>query len=153
MRINWDDYFGIQSYLVSRRSTCQRLMVGSVIVRDRRIIATGYNGSVSGEVHCCDEGCYIQDGHCLRTIHAEANALLQCAKFGVSTDGADIYVTHFPCLNCTKQLIQAGIKTIYYLEDYHNSEYAQHLLKQSGVVTHKINLDKSKVKDLFAPFI
>ncbi|WP_368730708.1 deaminase [Herbaspirillum sp. VT-16-41] len=86
-----------QSHLLSLRSTCTRLMVGATIVRDKRIIAGGYNGSVSGGVHCIDEGCLVVDGHCVRTVHAEANALLQCAKFGVPTDNADIYVTHFPC--------------------------------------------------------
>ncbi|WP_312632459.1 deaminase, partial [Mammaliicoccus sciuri] len=80
-----------------------------------------------------DEGCLLEDGHCIRTIHAEMNALLQCAKQGVSTDGATIYVTHFPCLNCTKSIIQSGIDTIYYAEDYHNHTYALELLKQAGI--------------------
>lgn len=75
----------------------------------------------------------MEDGHCIRTIHAEMNAILQCAKQGVSTENATIYVTHFPCLNCTKSIIQAGIKTIYYAEDYHNHPYALQLLRQSGV--------------------
>ncbi|HEY4601312.1 MAG TPA: ComE operon protein 2, partial [Cerasibacillus sp.] len=113
-RIPWDQYFMAQSHLLALRSTCTRLMVGATIVRDKRIIAGGYNGSVSGSVHCVDEGCYVVDGHCVRTVHAEANALLQCAKFGVATEGAHIYVTHFPCLQCTKQIIQAGIDTVYY---------------------------------------
>jgi len=139
-RISWNQYFMAQSHLLSLRSTCTRLMVGATIVRDKRIIAGGYNGSVSGSVHCIDEGCYVIDGHCVRTVHAEANALLQCAKFGVATDGADIYVTHFPCLQCTKQLIQAGIKTVYYAEDYHNHEYAVQLFKEAGVETKKVPL-------------
>ncbi|WP_426056759.1 deaminase, partial [Escherichia coli] len=83
-------------------------------------IAGGYNGSVSGGTHCIDEGCYVVDNHCVRTIHAEMNAILQCAKFGVPTEGAEIYVTHFPCLQCTKMILQAGIKKIYYLKDYRN---------------------------------
>src|SRR5690625_5297232 len=91
-RISWNQYFMAQSHLLALRSTCRRLMVGATIVRDKRIIAGGYNGSVSGSVHCIDEGCYMIDGHCVRTVHAEANALLQCAKFGVPTEGADIYV-------------------------------------------------------------
>ena len=118
-----------------------RLMVGATIVRDKRIIAGGYNGSVSGGVHCIDEGCYVIDGHCVRTVHAEANALLQCAKFGVPTDGADIYVTHFPCLQCCKQLIQSGIRTVYYAEDYRNHEYAVSLFKETGVHTKKVELE------------
>ncbi|MFD2630890.1 ComE operon protein 2 [Oceanobacillus kapialis] len=140
-RISWDQYFMAQSQLLALRSTCTRLMVGASIVRDKRIIAGGYNGSVSGSVHCIDEGCYVVDGHCVRTVHAEANALLQCAKFGVPTDDADVYVTHFPCLQCSKQLIQAGIKTIYYKEDYRNNEYAIQLFKEAGVAVKKVALD------------
>ncbi len=140
-RISWNQYFMAQSHLLSLRSTCTRLMVGATIVRDKRIIAGGYNGSVSGSVHCIDEGCYVVDGHCVRTIHAEANALLQCAKFGVPTENADIYVTHFPCLQCCKQLIQAGINTVYYAEDYHNNDYAIELFAEAGVITKKVELD------------
>lgn len=139
-RISWDQYFMAQSHLLALRSTCTRLMVGATIVRDKRIIAGGYNGSVSGSVHCIDEGCYMIDGHCVRTVHAEANALLQCAKFGVPTDGADIYVTHFPCLQCCKQLIQSGIKTVYYAADYRNHPYAIELFKEAGIETKKVKL-------------
>jgi dCMP deaminase len=122
------------------RSTCSRLAVGATIVRDKRVISGGYNGSVSGDVHCIDEGCFVVDGHCVRTVHAEANALLQCAKFGVKTEGADLYVTHFPCLQCTKQLIQSGIQKIYYLNDYRNHQYAVELLEKAGVLTEKISV-------------
>ena len=140
-RISWNQYFMAQSHLLALRSTCTRLMVGATIVRDKRIIAGGYNGSVTGGVHCIDEGCYVIDGHCVRTVHAEANALLQCAKFGVATDGADIYVTHYPCLQCTKQLIQSGIRTVYYAADYKNHPYAAKLFEESGVRTEKVELD------------
>ncbi|TQS74601.1 ComE operon protein 2 [Ornithinibacillus gellani] len=139
-RISWDQYFMAQSHLLSLRSTCTRLMVGATIVRDKRIIAGGYNGSVSGSVHCVDDGCYVIDGHCVRTVHAEANALLQCAKFGVPTENADIYVTHFPCLQCCKQLIQSGIKTVYYAADYKNHPYAVQLFDEAGVETKKVEL-------------
>ncbi|MFT8870479.1 deaminase, partial [Liquorilactobacillus nagelii] len=105
----------MQAMLLSLRSTCERLSVGAILVRDRRIIAGGYNGSVSGDDHCIDHGCYLVGGHCVRTIHAEMNAVLQCAKFGIATDKAEIYVTDFPCLQCTKMLLQAGICKIYYL--------------------------------------
>jgi len=87
-RIPWDQYFMLQALVISTRSTCNRLSVGATLVRDKRIIAAGYNGSVSGDDHCLDEGCYLVDGHCVRTIHAEMNAILQCAKFGEATDGA-----------------------------------------------------------------
>ncbi|WP_188453600.1 ComE operon protein 2 [Virgibacillus oceani] len=140
-RISWDQYFMAQSHLLALRSTCTRLMVGATIVRDKRIIAGGYNGSVSGSVHCIDEGCYVIDGHCVRTVHAEANALLQCAKFGVPTDGAEIYVTHFPCLQCCKQIIQSGIQTVYYAADYKNHPYAEELFKEAGVKTQKVELN------------
>ncbi|MDR3156496.1 MAG: ComE operon protein 2 [Lactobacillales bacterium] len=139
-RIPWNQYFMAQSVLLSLRSTCERLGVGAVIVLDNRVIAGGYNGSVSGDTHCIDGKCYCIDGHCVRTIHAEMNAILQCAKFGVSTDGAEIYVTHFPCLACTKMILQAGIQKIYYLEDYHNSEYAQMLMDTVGVAVEKVVL-------------
>ncbi|GEN31041.1 dCMP deaminase [Cerasibacillus quisquiliarum] len=141
-RIPWDQYFMAQSHLLALRSTCTRLMVGATIVREKRIIAGGYNGSVSGSVHCVDEGCYVVDGHCVRTVHAEANALLQCAKFGVATEGAHIYVTHFPCLQCTKQIIQAGIHTVYYANDYRNDPYAIELFKEANIHVEKVTVDK-----------
>lgn len=153
-RMPWHQYFLAQSILISMRSTCNRLAVGATIVKEKRVISGGYNGSVSGEDHCADVGCYIEDGHCLRTIHAEANAILQCSKFGVSTKGASIYVTHFPCLQCTKHIIQAGVKHIYYLEDYKNHPYALELLEKDGIRAEKIALDKNVFKEMksFMPF-
>ncbi|HET7615778.1 MAG TPA: ComE operon protein 2 [Bacillales bacterium] len=142
-RIEWDQYFMAQSHLLATRSTCTRLTVGATIVRDKRIIAGGYNGSISGGVHCVDEGCYVIDGHCVRTIHAEMNAILQCAKFGVSTAGAELYVTHFPCLQCCKSIIQSGIKFLYYAKDYKNHPYAVELFESAGVVTKKVELEHS----------
>ncbi|MPQ21544.1 ComE operon protein 2 [Carnobacterium divergens] len=147
-RIPWDQYFMAQSLLLSLRSTCTRLTVGATIVRDKRIIAGGYNGSVTGDAHCVDEGCYVIDGHCVRTIHAEMNAILQCAKFGVATENAEIYVTHFPCLPCTKMILQAGIKKIHYLEDYHNDPYALNLIEKAQVQCQKVTLDKSYFSQL-----
>lgn len=140
-RLSWDQYFMAQSHLLANRSTCTRLTVGASIVRDKRIIAGGYNGSISGGVHCIDEGCYVIDGHCVRTIHAEMNALLQCAKFGVPTQDAEIYVTHFPCLQCCKAIIQAGIKTVYYAADYKNHPYAVKIFKDADVEVKKIFFD------------
>lgn len=140
-RISWEQYFMAQSHLLALRSTCTRLMVGATIVRDNRIIAGGYNGSVSGSVHCIDEGCYIIDNHCVRTVHAEANALLQCAKFGVPTENASMYVTHFPCLQCCKQIIQSGIKAVYYASDYRNHEYATELFEEAQVQVKKVELN------------
>lgn len=139
-RISWDQYFMAQSHLLALRSTCTRLTVGATIVRDNRIIAGGYNGSIAGGTHCIDEGCYVIDHHCVRTIHAEMNAILQCAKFGVPTANSEIYVTHFPCLQCSKSIIQAGIKAVYYAEDYKNHPYAVELFEQAGVKTKKVEI-------------
>lgn len=141
-RISWNQYFMAQSTLLAMRSTCERLKVGATIVRDKRIIAGGYNGSISGGEHCLDHGCYVIDGHCVRTVHAEMNALLQCAKFGVATENAEIYVTHFPCLQCCKSIVQAGIRKVFYAKDYKNHEYAIQLFKQAGVKTELVPLDQ-----------
>lgn len=143
-RPSWNEFFMAQSRLVSERSTCSRLSVGATIVKDNRVIANGYNGSVSGDEHCIDVGCHVIDNHCVRTIHAEMNALLQCAKYGTETKGAVIYVTHFPCLNCTKSLIQAGITKIYYGEDYRNNDYAIQLLMSAGIATQHIDVNALK---------
>ncbi|RLQ98157.1 ComE operon protein 2 [Falsibacillus albus] len=140
-RISWNQYFMAQSQLLSLRSTCTRLSVGATIVRDKRIIAGGYNGSIAGGDHCIDQGCYVIDNHCVRTIHAEMNALLQCAKFGVPTAEAEIYVTHFPCLQCCKAIIQAGIKKIYYANDYKNHPYAEELFQQADVQVEYVPYD------------
>lgn len=134
-----------QSHLLALRSTCTRLTVGATIVRDKRIIAGGYNGSIAGGDHCIDKGCYVIDNHCVRTIHAEMNALLQCAKFGVPTADSEIYVTHFPCLQCCKAIIQAGIKTVYYAEDYKNHPHAVELFQQASVKTEKVELKESVI--------
>lgn len=139
-RQSWDEYFINIAELVSTRSTCDRANVGCVLVRDEghRIIATGYNGSISGNPHCDEIGHVMRDGHCIATIHAEMNALLFCAKEGISAAGCSAYVTHFPCLDCAKSLIQAGIKKIVYKHDYKNDEYAIELFKKNHVNVIKI---------------
>jgi dCMP deaminase len=142
-RISWNQYFMAQSHLLSYRSTCRRLTVGATIVRDKRIIAGGYNGSIAGGEHCIDEGCYVIDGHCIRTVHAEMNAILQCAKFGVATNNAEIYVTHFPCLQCCKAIIQAGIKAVFYAADYKNHPYAIELFEKAGVTLEHVPFTQS----------
>ncbi|CAM2827739.1 ComE operon protein 2 [Fructilactobacillus fructivorans] len=147
-RIPWDQYFMLQAMLVASRSTCNRRSVGAVLVRNKRVIACGYNGSVSGDVHCIDKGCYLVDGHCQRTIHAEMNAILQCAKFGESTDNAELYVTDVPCLQCTKMLLQAGIVKIKYLRNYHNSNYAKKLLDMKHVALEKVDVNKDDINNL-----
>lgn len=138
MRIGWNEYFTQLLNVIKERSTCERLKVGALIVKGNNVIATGYNGAVNKAEHCMDVGCMMDNGHCIRTVHAEMNAITQCAKLGVSTEGATMYVTHFPCIYCTKHIIQAGIKEIRYMHDYKNDERAIKLLKDSGVFIIKI---------------
>lgn len=144
-RITWDQFFMAQSHLLALRSTCTRLAVGATIVREKRIIAGGYNGSISGDEHCIEKGCYVVDNHCVRTVHAETNALLQCAKYGTPANGADMYVTHFPCLPCTKTIIQAGIRNVYYATDYKNNPYALELFEKAGVNVVYVPFDEKKI--------
>ena len=103
---------------VATRSTCDRKHVGSLIVRDKTILSTGYNGSIRGMPHCDEVGHLMEEGHCVATIHAETNAILQAAKNGVMIDSAEIYITASPCWPCFKMLANAGIKKIYYGEFY-----------------------------------
>ena len=117
-RPTWDEYFLDIAFTVAERSTCDRAHVGAVLVRDRRILATGYNGSPAGLPHCDEVGHLMVDGHCVRTLHAEQNAIIQCALHGVSSEGATAYVTHQPCLTCAKMLINAGIKHVVYAGNY-----------------------------------
>lgn len=143
MRMSWDQYFMELCQMVAARSTCDRAFVGCVLVnRDNRIVSTGYNGSVSGNPHCDDAGHTLRDGHCIATIHAEMNALLYCAKEGISVKGTKAYVTHFPCLNCTKSLIQAGISAIYYMNDYRIDPYAVELLEKNNIPIQQVKLEQ-----------
>lgn len=120
MRTNWKKYFLAIAGAVAQRATCPRKSVGCVLVRDRRILSTGYNGSVPGGAHCIDEGvgCMMEHGHCVRTVHAEVNAVAQAAKAGVSIEGATAYVTITPCYTCTKILHSAGVTDLIWAEDY-----------------------------------
>ncbi len=117
-RLGWDEYFMSIARTVAGRSTCDRKFVGAVLVRDRRILSTGYNGSVSGMPHCDDVGHMMEGGHCVATIHAEANAIIQAARSGVMIDGATLYVTASPCWSCFKMVANAGIRRIVYGEFY-----------------------------------
>lgn len=127
-RVGWMEYFMNIAEQVSTRSTCDRRHVGAVIVRDRTILSTGYNGSLPGTPHCDDAGHDIENGHCVRTVHAEANAIAQAAKNGVRIEGSELYVTSSPCLTCFKLVANSGIKMVYYKEVYRDeriSEYAR----------------------------
>ncbi len=117
-RVSWDEYFMNIARTVATRATCDRKFVGSVIVRDRIILATGYNGSIRGLPHCDEEGHLMEDGHCVRTVHAEANAIVQAARSGVRIDGADVYVTASPCWGCFRLLANAGVRRIVFGEFY-----------------------------------
>lgn len=117
-RVSWDEYFMNVAKVVSSRSTCSRKHVGAVIVRDRSILATGYNGSIRGLPHCDEVGHLMEDGHCVRTVHAEANAIVQAAHNGVRIAGADIYVTASPCWACFRLIANAGIVRICFGEFY-----------------------------------
>lgn len=123
IRQSWNDYFLALAQQASTRSTCPRKQVGCVIVKDKAIVATGYNGSLPGESHCTTHGCFIQDNHCIRTIHAETNAINQAAKNGTSLKGATIYCNVEPCWNCYKNIIASGIVSIYYAQSYGNKPY------------------------------
>jgi len=117
-RPTWHEYFLDIATLVATRGTCPRKQVGTLLVQDNRIIATGYNGSIPRMPHCTDGGCDMVDGHCVRTNHAELNALLQAARYGVSTVGASAYCTLEPCWPCFRALVTAGVTKIYFKELY-----------------------------------
>ena len=117
-RASWDQYFMNIAQVVATRSTCPRKYVGAVIVRNRTILSTGYNGSIRGMPHCSDVGHMMEDNHCVATIHAEANAIIQAARNGAVIEGGIIYVTASPCWNCFKQIANAGINKIHYGEFY-----------------------------------
>jgi len=131
-RASWDEYFMSIAQVVATRSTCPRKYVGAVIVRNRTILSTGYNGSIRGMPHCSDVGHMMEDGHCVATIHAEANAIIQAARNGVNIDGATNYVTASPCWNCFKQLANAGIVRIVFGEFYRDERIFD-IAKQIGI--------------------
>ena len=120
------------AFQVARRSTCDRARVGAIIVKDRRILTTGYNGSPAGLPHCDDVGHLMVGGHCVRTLHAEQNAIIQAALHGVSVNGGTIYVTHQPCLTCAKMIINAGIRRVVYAGDYPDQN-AVDFFREAGV--------------------
>ena len=128
-RPSWDEYFKEICQVTSKRSPCERLQVGCVIVKDNRIISQGYNGFLPG----CPHDSIVRDGHEQSTIHAEQNALMDCAKRGVSCCDAEIYITHFPCLICMRLICAGGIKKIKYIENYKNDDLTYMFSKLSKV--------------------
>jgi dCMP deaminase len=117
-RASWDEYFMNIAREVASRSTCERKFVGAVIVRDKTILSTGYNGSIRGLPHCDEVGHMMEDDHCVRTIHAEMNAIIQAAKNGTAIAGGTMYVTASPCWSCFKAIANAGITRIVFGEFY-----------------------------------
>ena len=128
-RPSWEEYFSSLTHLTAQRSPCQRLQVGCILVNDNRIIAQGYNGYLPGAKHEQK----LRDGHEMATVHAEQNAIADCAKRGVSCAGATAYITHYPCINCMKILCASGISEIKYSNDYNNDELIHYFAEQSNV--------------------
>lgn len=152
-RPDWEEYFMQIALKVASRSTCLRRKTGAVIVRDKRILATGYNGAPSGIRHCDEVGCLREElnvpsgerHELCRGLHAEQNAILQAALHGVSLKDSEIYTTHEPCVLCSKMLINVGIKRIYFLEPYPD-ELARMLLKEAGI--ERVNLRINSTDDI-----
>ncbi len=151
-RPDWDTYFMQIAELVATRSTCLRRSVGAIIVKDKRILATGYNGAPTGVPHCAETGCLRvqqnvpsgQRHELCRGIHAEQNAIIQAASHGVTISGADLYCTNLPCSICTKMIINAGLKTIFYKEGYAD-DLSEQMLEETEIrLTHMDNHGKKE---------
>ncbi len=134
-RPNWEEYFRNLTLLTSTRSPCPRLHVGCILVKNNRIVAQGYNGYLPGVEHVP----LMRNGHNVGTIHAEQNAVLDCAKRGVSCDETTAYITHYPCYNCIKTLAVAGIKNIKYIEDYNNDPLVSEFSKLANIKIAKLD--------------
>ena len=125
-RVSWENYFMNIAREVATRATCDRKMVGAVIVRGKTILSTGYNGSLRGLPHCDEVGHEMENGHCVRTVHAEANAIIHAARHGIRVEGAEIFITASPCYTCFKLIVNAGITKIYYGEFYRDERITKH---------------------------
>ena len=147
-RPSWQEYFSEITNLVATRSTCTRRKVGAILVLNKRVLATGYNGAPTGVSHCLDVGCLrdkmgIPSGQrheLCRGLHAEQNAIIQAASHGISVEGADLYCTNLPCIICTKMIINAGIKKVYYLDGYAD-DLSLDMLNEAGV--ELVNLENA----------
>ena len=141
MRKPVDEYFMDIAKEVSKRATCPRASVGCVLVRNKQMLATGYNGAPKGLPHCMDVGCIIESQHCRRSVHSEINAIIQAAYHGTSVRGGKIYCTTRPCSICTKMIINAGIEEVIYIEEY-DDELAAQLVKESDLLLRKIEIPR-----------
>jgi dCMP deaminase len=152
----WDEYFMEITRLVARRSTCLRRSVGAVLVKDKNILATGYNGAPSGVAHCLDVGCLRErlavlpgERHELcRGLHAEQNAIIQAAKHGTNINGATLYCTTMPCIICSKMLINAGILRIVFAQGYPD-QLAEEMIEEAGIETKRF--DESGLEKVIGP--
>ena len=149
-RASWDEYFMNIARVVSSRSTCDRKFVGAVIVRDKTILSTGYNGSIRGMPHCSEVGHMMEEGHCVATIHAESNAIIQAARNGVMIEGATNYVTASPCWSCFKQLANAGVRRICFGEFYRDDRIFE-IAKQIGIELVHVPLPGVNLPKFVAP--
>lgn len=149
MRPTWDQYYMEMAEVAKKRSTCNRRQVGAVIVKNQRILASGYNGAPSGITHCDEAGCLraelkVPSGErheLCRGLHAEQNAIIQAALHGVGIKDSTIYVTHMPCIICTKMMINAGIKKLIYKGDYPDS-LSEQMLQEAGMIVEKYTEDE-----------
>jgi dCMP deaminase len=130
-RPSWDEYFKEIVQVTAKRSPCDRLQVGCLLVKDNRIVSQGYNGFLPG----CEHQSIMRDGHEQATVHAEQNAISDCAKRGVSCEDCTAYITHYPCIICCRILLAAGIKNIKYINNYNNDELVAHFTEMMNVST------------------
>lgn len=144
VRPEWDEYFMKLAMLASERATCPRMHCGCVLVKDRFVLATGYNGSLPGQPHCTDVGCLLVDDHCVRTNHAEINAVCQAVRHGVNLVGAWAYVTNMPCTTCAKVLIAAGVRRVVVFSDYH-STLAEQFFGECDVTLDRIRMPERSI--------
>ena len=141
-RPTWDQHFMNLAYVVAEMSTCDRANVGCVLVRDKQVLSVGFNGSPRRVDHCSQVGHLMRNGHCCRSTHSEINAIIQAAQHGVSTNDSYCYVTHYPCLDCTKALINAGIVRVIYDNDYRVDPVAQDFFRQALVLVEKLDTNQ-----------
>ena len=139
MRITIEDTIMNIALEWSKRSTCSsRVSVGAVLVnKHNRIVAAGYNGAPSGMTHCDEVGCELVNGNCISSIHAEENAIIQCAREGISTDGLVMYTTHSPCARCARRIIQAGISSVWYAYPYKDLAETEALFEKAGILINE----------------
>ena len=134
-RLSWDEYFAKIVQVTAERSSCERLNVGCLLVKENRIISQGYNGFLPG----CPHNSIIRDNHEQATLHAEQNALIDCSKRGISCKGSIAYITHYPCIICCRLLLAAEVKEIKYLNDYKNDDLVKHFSDQCNVTVKKLD--------------